>query len=51
MTTPSSFKRSLEYRRRTRSKSRDYDHVSQQIANALEKNDQQALQALINKKE
>jgi len=51
MTTPSSFKRSLEYRRRTRSKSPNYDHVSQQIADAVEKNDQQALQALINKKE
>ena len=48
MSKPSSFKRSLEYRRRTRSNSKSYDHLTQQVADAIERNDQKALQALMN---
>ena len=48
MPDPSTFTRSLEYRNRTRSDSRSYDHLSQQVADAIERNDQKALQALMN---
>jgi len=48
MPEPSDFTRSLEYRNRTRSDSRSYDHLGQQIADAIENNDQQALQTLLN---
>ena len=48
MSKPSSVKRSLEYRNRTRSDSRSYDHLTQQVADAIERNDQKALQALMN---
>ena len=48
MPDPSNFTRSLEYRNRTRSDSRSYDHLSQQVADAIERNDQKALQALMN---
>ena len=48
MPEPSDFTRSLEYRNRTRSDSSSYDHLTQQVADAIERNDQKALQALMN---
>ena len=48
MPNPSNFTRSLEYRRRTRSNSKSYDYLTQQVADAIERNDQKALQALMN---
>ena len=48
MIEPSNFTRSYEYRNRTRSDSKTYDHLTQQVADAIEKNDQKALQALMN---
>ena len=48
MPKPSNFTRSLPYRNRTRSNSKSYDHLSQQVADAIERNDQKALQALMN---
>jgi len=48
MPDPSNFTRSYEHRNRTRSDSKTYDHLTQQVADAIEKNDQTALQALMN---
>ena len=48
MPEPSDFTRSLEYRNITTSDSRSYDHLTQQVADAIERNDQKALQALMN---
>ncbi len=48
MPEPSDFTRSLEYRNRTRSDSSSYDHLTQQVADAIERNDQKALQDLMN---
>ena len=48
MIEPSNFTRSYEHRNRTRSDSRSYDYLGQQIADAIERNDQTALQALMN---
>ncbi len=47
MPKPSNFTRSLPYRNRTRSNSKSYDHLSQQVADAIERNDHEALQALM----
>ena len=48
MSEPSNFTRSLPYRNRTRSNSKSYDYLTQQVADAIERNDQKALQALMN---
>ena len=51
MSTPSEFKRSLEYRDRTRSNSRNFDYQTQQVINALERGDERAAQALLNQRQ
>ena len=48
MSYPSEFKRSIEYMDRTRSNLKNYDYVSQEIADAIEKNDKDALLRLMN---
>ena len=48
MPEPSNFTRSYAYKSRTRSNSISYDHLTQQVADAIERNDQKALQALMN---